>query len=148
MSRKNRFIEKLSAEQKSSLERGYKSGKTHIFRRKCQCILKSHEGDTISELCTLYDVTRQSIAQWFNDWEAKDIEGLKLQPGRGRPKKLDINNDKHVKTVKTLVENEPKNLKRVLEQLKSKLDIDKLSKKSLKRFLKNLNTSGSDFESD
>lgn len=147
MSRKNRFIEKLTAEQNRSLDKGYKNGRTHVFRRKCQCILKSNEGQTISELCTFYAVTRQSIYKWFADWETKGIEGLKLQPGRGRPKKLDPDNDKHVQTVKTLIKNEPKNLKRVVEQVKSKLDIE-LSKKSLKRFLKNLNTSGSDFVND
>lgn len=147
MSRKKRFIETLSAEQKSSLEKGYKRGKTHIFRRKCQCILKSHEGHTITELSALYDVSRQSISRWFNEWESAGIDGLKLQPGRGRPKKLDTENTGHVKAVKTLIKNEPKNLKRVLEQVKSELGIDQLSKKSLKRFLKNLNTDGSDFAS-
>ena len=37
-----------------------------------------------------------------------------------------------------------KNLKRAVGRIKSQLDID-LSKKTLKRFLKNLNTNGSAF---
>lgn len=145
MGRNSKFIEKLTEEQKSSLKKGYTSGKSHLFRRKCQSILKSHEGMTAKELSELYGVTSYSILVWFKLWQTKGIEGLKLQPGRGRPKKLDASNDEHVQTVKTLVKNEPKNLTRVTGQVKSKLGI-KLSKKTLKRFLKNLNTSGNDFE--
>ena len=147
MSRKKRFIEKLTEEQKSSLEKGYRNGKSHIFRRKCQCILLSHKGKTVSELQKLYSVNRVSIYTWFNEWEAQGIDGLKLKPGRGRPPKLRLEDQKQVKTVKTLVENEPKNLNRVVGQLKSELGIE-LSKKTLKRFLKNLNTDGNDYDEE
>jgi transposase len=143
MSRKKRFIEKLTEEQKRSLEKGYKTGKSHVFRRKCQCILLSHEGKTIEELCELYEVSRQSIYQWFNQWEGEGIKGLELKPGRGRRPKLRIEDQEQVEVVKTLVENEPKNLNRVVGQVKSELGVE-LSKKTLKRFLKNLNTDGSD----
>lgn len=145
MGRKKRYIEKLSEEQKSSLEKGYVYGKSHSFRRKCQGILLSHAGKSIEELCQLFDVGRQSIYRWFNEWESQGIEGLKLQAGRGRPTILDLDDPHQVKTIKTFIENEPKNLNRVLDQVKFQLDVD-LSKKTLKRFLKNLNTSGSDSE--
>jgi transposase len=51
---------------------------------------------------------------------------------------LKSTDEEQVKQVKTLVENEPKNLNRVVGQIKSKMNID-LSKKTLQRFLKNLN---------
>ena len=145
MSRKKRFIEKLTKTEKSSLEQGHRSGKSHIFRRKCQCILLSHSGHSVNELSKLYGITRYSIYKWFDSWEASGIEGLKLKPGRGRPKKLNIKSKKQVKQIKKLVENEPKNLTRVVGQIKSALGID-LSKKTLTRFLKNLNTNGNGSE--
>jgi len=147
MSRKNKFIEKLTKEQKSSLKRGYQTGKSHIFRRKCQCILLSHEGKTVKELCEFFSVSQISIYSWLKRWESQGIEGLKLKPGRGRPPKLNLADQKQVKKVKSLVENEPKNLNRVVGQLQSELGVD-LSKKTLKRFLKNLNTNGNDSEKD
>lgn len=49
MSRKFKFIEKLSEEQKSSLQKGYRFGKSPLFRRKCHCILLSHNGQTIAK---------------------------------------------------------------------------------------------------
>lgn len=147
MSRKKRFIEKLTAAQKSALKKGYQTGKSHVFRRKCQCILLSHEGRSIQELSNLYEVTEKSVRQWFNDWESQGITGLKLKPGRGRPAKIDLTNAKQVKKIKILIENEPQNLNRVVSQVKNELGID-LSKKTLQRILKNLNTSGNVFAED
>ena len=138
MSRKNRFIEKLTAAQKSALEKGYRTGKSHLFRRKCHCILLSHEKNTVQELSTFFKVSHRSIYKWLNLWEEDGIESLKLKPGRGRPTKL---KDTDEEQIKTLVENEPRNLNRVVGQIKSEMDID-LSKKTLQRFLKNLNLYG------
>ncbi|MEM9675813.1 MAG: transposase [Cyclobacteriaceae bacterium] len=146
MSRKKRFI-RLNEVQKSSLEKGYKTGKSHLFRRKCHCILLSHEGKTVGELAALFGVSPLSIYTWLNRWEAGGIEGLKLKPGRGRPAKLRTDDQKQVKMVKTLVENEPKNLNRVVGQVQSQLGVA-VSKKTLQRFLKNLNTTGSAFAED
>jgi len=147
MGRKNKFIEKLTKEQKSSLEKGYKTGKSFTFRRNCHAILLSHEGQTVNEIARFLRVSTITVYTWLNKWQSQGIEGLKHKPGQGRPVKLKLDNEKHVKTVKTLVENEPKNLNRVVGELKSELDLD-LSKKTLKRFLKNLNTDGKDSEED
>ncbi len=144
MSRKKRFIEKLREEQRSSLERGYRTGKSHLYRRKCHCIVLSNEGKTVQELANLYGVKTRTVYSWFDLWESEGIKGLALKPGRGRKPKLNVSDEIQVKTVKALIENEPRNLNRVVGQIKSQLDID-LSKKTLKRFLKNLNTNGSDF---
>ena len=107
MSRKNKFIEKLTQEQKSSLKKGYQNGKSHIFRRKCQCILLSHEGKTVNELCDFFSVSRISIYTWLKEWESQGIAGLQLKPGRGRPPKLNLKDPKQVKKINFLVENEP-----------------------------------------
>lgn len=146
MSRKKRFIT-LTETQKHSLEKGYKTGKSHLFRRKCQCILLSDEGKTVTELSELFGVSPISIYTWLNRWESDGIAGLKLKPGRGRPAKLRTDDQKQVKIVKTLVENEPKNLNRVVGQVQSQLGVE-VSKKTLQRFLKSLTTNGSDFAGD
>lgn len=140
---KNKFVPKLSSAQDRSLKKGYKTGKSFIFRRKCHAILLSNEGQTVNELSRFFDVSPISIYGWLNAWESQGLKGLERKSGQGRPRKLSLDNDLHVKTVKTLVENEPQNLNRVLSQLQSELAID-MSKKTLQRFLKNLNTDGSD----
>lgn len=141
MSRRNRFIEKLTEAQKSALEKGYRTGKSHLYRRKCHCILLSSERKTVKELAMFFKVSQHSIYVWLNLWEKSGVKALELQPGRGRPPKLKKTDEQQVKQIKDLVENEPKNLNRVVSQINSEMNID-LSKKTLQRFLKNLNTYG------
>jgi len=143
MSRKLKFIEKLSDEQKSSLQKGYTFGQSPYFRRKCHCILLSHAGHNVSELSQLFGVSAQSIRAWLKQWEKEGLKGIALQPGRGRKPKLKMSDSTHVEKVKKLVENEPQNLNQVKDQIAEQLDID-LSKRTLQRFLKNLNTDGKD----
>ena len=147
MGRKPKHIENLTEEQKSSLKKGYTYGKSPIFRRRCHCILLNHSGKTVKELSSYFAISDQSIRQWLKLWERHGIEGMKLQSGRGRKSKLKTEDAKHVETVKELIENEPKNLNRVKVELEETLGIE-LSKKTLKRFLKNLNTVGNAFDED
>ena len=147
MSRKNKFIEKLSEEQKSSLQKGYTFGKSPLYRRKCHCILLSHSGQTVAELSTLLGVGQPSIRKWLKLWETEGLKGLDLKPGRGRKPKLKLSESSHVQKVKALIENEPQNLNQVKQQIADQLDIH-LSKRTLQRFLKNLNIVGNDFEED
>nr|WP_299455286.1 helix-turn-helix domain-containing protein [uncultured Microscilla sp.] len=95
----------------------------------------------MTELSDFFNVSKVSISTWLNEWEMGGIEGLYLKPGRGRPKKLNPDNVEEVKTIKTLIENEPKNLQRVVGQIKEELGID-LCKKTLQRFLKELTIGG------
>ena len=141
MGRKSKYIKELTKEEYSALSKGYALGESPLYRRKCHCILLSYSGKTTNELSTIFDVSKQSILKWLNLWESVGIQGLQLKPGRGRKPKLDITKKKHVTTVKKLIENEPKNLSRVTTQIKQQLGVD-MSKKTLKRFLKNLNIDG------
>ncbi len=141
MGRKSKYIENLTKEQKSSLQKGYSHGKSPLFRRKCHCILLSNSGKATKELSGFFQVSTQSIRKWFQLWENEGLEGLQLKPGRGRKPKLKTDQHEHVKAVKTLIQNEPKNLSRVRVELARELGIE-VSKKTLKRFLKNLNTVG------
>ena len=147
MGRKPKFIENLTEEEKYSLKQGYLQGKSPIFRRKCHSILLSHSRKTIFELSSFFDVSDQTVRSWLKQWQSNGLAGLELQAGRGRKPKLKIDKAEHVETVKTLVENEPQNLHKVTAQIHVELGV-KLSKKTLKRFLKNLNTNGNAFEKD
>jgi len=141
MGRKSKFIEKLTEDQKSSLQEGYSHGKSPLFRRKCHCILQSNTGKTSDQLVDFFQVNKRSVLTWFILWEKEGIEGLKLKAGRGRKLKLRPDNSEHVKVVKTLIKNENQNLTQVRAQVADQLEIE-LSKKTLKRFLKNLNIDG------
>ena len=145
MGRKSKYIENLSEAEKNSLKKGYSHGKSPLYRRRCHGILLSHSGKSAKELSDLFQVNTQSVREWLLLWEKQGIKGLELKPERGRKPKLDSSQSKHVDTVKTLIKNEPKNLSKVIIQIENILKIE-VCKKTLKRFLKNLNTNGNDSE--
>ena len=147
MGRKSKFIEILTEEQKDSLQKGYSHGKSPLYRRKCHCILQSNTGKTTKQLASFFQVNTITVLNWFILWEKEGIEGLKLKTGRGRKPKLSINDPHHVSIVKTLIENENQSLTKVTGQITEQLGIE-LSKKTLQRFLKNLNTDGNDSADD
>jgi len=144
MGRKPKFIEILMEDEKASLQRGYSQGKSPLFRRKCHCILQSNRGKTAKELAGFFQVNPLTVLGWFKLWENEGIEGLKLKPGRGRKPKLDPSDQEHVKVVKTLIENDNQNLNKVRAQVSEQLGAE-MSKRTLQRFLKSLNTGGSVF---
>ena len=145
MGRKSKFIEILTEEQKDSLQKGYSHGKSPLYRRRCHCILQSNKGKTTKQLASFFQVNTLTILNWFIIWEKEGINGLNLKTGRGRKPKLKIDDSHQVKIIKTLIENENQNLTKVRGQVADQLGIE-LSKKTLQRFLKNLNTDGNDSE--
>jgi len=142
MTRKKKFIS-LSDSDRSLLEKGYKQGNSHIFRRKSQAILFSDKGQSVAEIARFYSVRTRTVYTWFNEWEKDGIQGLKLKPGRGRKPKLSSENEAKVKE---LVENNPRNISKLTADVQREFNLDSLSKKTLKRFLKNLTTDGNALE--
>lgn len=146
MSRKKRYIENLTVEQISSLEDGFKTGKAHHYRMRCQCILLSFRGKSVNELSDHFGKSIITIYNWFNRWESQGIQGLEIREGRGRKRKLDFDNSDHVKQVKQSLKIENRSLKQLQNDLESKLGFE-ISRSSLRRFLKRLVTDTNDLES-
>ena len=145
MARKKRYI-KLTSEQKAALELAYKRGQSHDYRRRCQGILLSAQGWSIAQLMEFFDVTRVSITKWFDRYETEGLEGLKTRPGRGRKRKLDIDNAEQVKLVKTSLKQENRNLKQLRQKLESKYGTT-IGETTVRRFLKALVTDIDDSDS-
>ena len=145
MSRKKRYIEKLTASEIQALEKGFKADNSYRFRNRCKAILLSHQGYDTNQLCEIFGVSLLSIYRWMDKWESGGIEALADKKGRGRKPILQLDKKDHVSKVEKAIEKSPKNLNKVLAQIKEELDVD-LSKLTLKRFLKNLNEDGSDSE--
>lgn len=146
MSRKKRYIENLTSGEVELLESGFKNGKTHHYRMRCQCILLSYQGKSVPALCDLYKKSHLTIYNWFNRWESEGIEGLEIRSGRGRKRKLDFDNSNHIKEVKKSLSIENRNLNQLKNDLETKLKLE-ISKSSLRRFLKRLVTDIKDLES-
>ena len=56
----------LSEEEHTALLQGWKTGKRHPFRSRCNMILLSGQGYNATEIAALEGVSRQTVAHWLN----------------------------------------------------------------------------------
>jgi len=82
-----RFVEDVSQETISMLQRIYKQSKHHRVRQRAQCLLLSYHGSTTTQLMKIFQVDRITIYHWFNAWETRHLPGLYDKAKQGRPQK-------------------------------------------------------------
>lgn len=131
-----RFV-KLTEAELVTLQEGHKNGSKFQFRNRCQCLVFSHQGRTVSELAQFFEVSQVTIYGWFDRWESGGIVGLMNKPGQGRKPILSLQNPQHIESVKTAVGRNAQTLKSVVAELESTLESE-MSVDTVKRFLKNL----------
>lgn len=141
MSRKKRYMN-LEEEDRKDLLQSYKTGKSAAFRERCQAILLSDEGKSMSDLCSIFHVLPNAMTNWFNRWEVGKIEGLKTVPGQGRPLKIKVDDLPLIATIKAKVESNPQKLETILAELEADSSL-LMSRRTLKRFLKKMVIDGS-----
>lgn len=137
-----RFV-KLTETEIVTLQEGHKNGSQFQFRNRCQCLLLSNQGKTVSELAQFFEVTNITIYGWFDRWEQNGLAGLMNKPGRGRKPILSLQNPKHVSSVKIAVGKNAQSVKAVVAELENTTG-ETMSVDTIKRFLKNLVTVGTE----
>lgn len=133
-----RFV-KLTKAEFVTLQEGHKNGSQFQFRNRCQCLLLSNQGKTVSELSQFFEVTNITIYGWFDRWEKNGLCGLMNKPGQGRKPILSVQNPEHVSSVKAAVGKNAQSVKAVVAELESTTG-ETMSVDTIKRFLKNLVT--------
>jgi transposase len=129
-----RYIKGLSKETIKILNRIHKSSKHHQVRKRAHCILLSYERYSIAELMKIFKVSRNTIYNWFNNWESSGLVGLYNQGGQGRRKTFD---SQQQKIIKSWAKETPKQLSVVQEKIEKKWGI-KTSRDTIKRVIKGL----------
>lgn len=130
-------IVNLSQEQRAELEKGYRKGKNHTFRERCQMILLKAENRTSLEVAEILGCCEVVVNNWLKRFEAEGIKGLKTRAGRGRPPILSQQNPAHLKKVAGAIEEHPNSVKTAIAKLEADLGLN-LSPDTLKRFLKKM----------
>ena len=126
----------LSSEDKQVLEEGYRSGKSHAFRKRCQLVLLKSQGRTSKDVGQIVGMNHISVNNWLSRYQVEGILGLITKPGRGRKPVLDQAQD--ATKVRKAVEQERQRLSQAKLILETELNKE-FSLKTLKRFLKKLN---------
>ena len=131
-----RFV-KLSKAELVTLQEGHKNGSQFQFRNRCQCLILSSQGKTVSELAQFFEISQITVYSWFDRWEKSGITALMNRPGRGRKPILSLQNPTHIESVKTAVRKNAQSIKAMVAELESTLETG-MSVDTVKRFLKNL----------
>ena len=105
-------------------------------------LLSNHRIKT-KDIAKIYEVTRQTVSNWIEYWEEFGIVGLYDHPRSGRPPKL---NFFEKETVKALIEKTPHSPKMLLSKLFETMG-KSISRSTLRRIAKNLDSLGKEFES-
>lgn len=148
MGRKHKFIENLSVEEQTTLKQAVKNSNRADFRKRCEVILLSHKGFTVDQIMEITELSKLSVYKTLKKWHLSGISGLIRQKGQGRKAVLDINNIEHVKVVEQKVESNPQKIEDLIPLIEQDLQLESFSKWTLKRFLKNLTSPGSDSVED
>lgn len=135
---KIRTIE-LSDEQRTELEKGYKKGKTHSYRIRCQMILLKSEKRTSLEISEVLGCCEVVVNTWLDRYESEGIKGLETRAGRGRKPILSTQNPVHLEKVKSEIRKHPQSVKTVVAKLEEDLDLQ-MHPDTLKRYLKKMVT--------
>src|SRR5688572_6070853 len=100
-------IVQLSSEQRAELEKGYRKGKNHTFRTRCQMILLKAENRTSQEVAEILDCCEVVVNNWLKRFETEGIKGLETRAGRGRPPILSQQNPEHLQKVAEQIKRHP-----------------------------------------
>ena len=127
-----RFVGPLGYDTKKVLRRLHKQSERARVRDRAQCVLLSEQGYTIPTLCKMLDVTQVTIYNWFNNWEERGLAGLYDKPGRGRKKKLTVEQQAQVIE---WTRQSPRNLKKVITLVRAQFGVE-VCKQTIQRLLK------------
>ncbi len=112
---KQRFIEGLSPETRRMLHRIYQHSRHHQVRQRAHCIRLSFDGFSVSQLMSIFEVTRKTIYTWLDAWDTERLAGLYDRPGRGRKQTF---SDAEKAQIRVWVKASPHNLNPVLAKIK------------------------------
>lgn len=132
-------IVQLSEEQRTELEKGYRTGKSYAFRNRCQMILLKSDNRTSLEVARILGGCEVVVNDWLKRFEVEGIRGLQTRSGRGRPPILSQQNPEHLKKVQAEIKEHPNSVKTVLAKLEADLNLQ-MHPETLKRFLKKMVT--------
>lgn len=140
---KTKVIE-LTNEQRQELENGYRNGKSHSFRQRCQIVLLKSEKRTSLEITSILGCCEMVVNNWLVRYEAEGVKGLQTRKGRGRKSILQATDLKHVKEA---VKESRQRISKVRAELEKSLE-KQFSVSTLKRFLKKTVDASNALEND
>jgi transposase len=128
---KYRFVTPLSIEQIDELSQWIKSKELNErTKKRCRCVLRSHDHYTIDELSEIEGVDRDTVSLWITRWETDGRDGLFDRPKQNRRPILDDTQQDILRQLLRECPHSSTEVSRVLEERTGK----RLSPDSIKRW--------------
>jgi transposase len=132
MGRPSKRLE-LTKEQEGAIEKGYKAGQSHAYRKRCQMMLLKREARSSEDIAKIVDSCEMSVNGWIKRYEAEGIKGLQTKAGRGR--KAILNAQEDAAKIKEVVQANRQRLSVAKAELEEVLG-KQFSQKTLERHIK------------
>ncbi|MGJ5673092.1 MAG: IS630 family transposase [Nostochopsis sp.] len=131
------FMREINPLSYRLLERIYRQSRHHQVRQRAHCLMLASRGVKIKELIKMFKVSYKTIYNWCERWELEGIVGLYNKPGRGSKR---IFNSEQEEKIREWTQQEPRQLKKVLQKVKEEWGIE-ISSETIKRILKKFSMS-------
>jgi len=105
-----KFVQVLTSSENDELLSIYKYHHSCSVRRRAQALLLSHRGFDINTISMIFDVHRNTVSRWIDQWNERQIDGILTREGQGRPR---IFSEDEEKTLILALAHEPRSIKRV-----------------------------------
>lgn len=139
-----RFIKvELTNDQRKELENGYRNGKSHAFRTRCQMVLLKSEGRKSQDIADFLGFCQQAVNNWLNRYKQEGINGLQVKKGRGRRSILSPTED--FKAIGKAVKKHRQRISIARAELEETLGKE-FSTRTLNRYLKILTADTKEFQ--
>ena len=109
----------LSDNLRKELESGYRNGKSHAFRQRCQMVLLKSEGRKSKEITDFLGFCQQAVNFWLHRYKREGINGLRVREGRGRRAILSPKED--LESIKQAVQSHRQRISLAKAELESSL---------------------------
>lgn len=126
-----KFVGELSQKQVEELRELMKTANESV-RRRAHAVLLNSRRYSVDQIADIYEVDRDTVSRWLENWENGGSNDLHDGEGRGRKPSL---NEKEQKQAIKIVEQDPRSSKRSLGKIEEKTG-KKISRSTLKRILK------------
>ena len=127
-----KFVSALSPDQIQHLEDLAQRDSVRRVRMRAHSILLSSRGSSIDEIANIYQVHRDTVSSWIDNFEHLGVDGLRDKPRSGGPPKL---NEQEKEVAKELLKTHSNTPSMVLALLSEKTG-KTISRSSLRRIAK------------
>jgi transposase len=127
-----KYVKPLTEAEQVTLQEAWKYGPTARVRQRAHALYLSAQRFRIPQLVPIFEVDRDTLSGWIDDWERDGVVGLFDASRTGRPP---IYSAEEQQRLRELVDKEPRQLKRAQAQLAAETG-KPASTKTLTRALK------------